>query len=176
MKTLPIIFLASCIISSSETADEIIRRTVPGFVGFDNGLDYSPEGRRKTTLNNAEWDLQHFMASDKVPEGVRVTFAIQKLREQMRIQAVFKEAERTNKNEIAFLVDKDGNIVIDEEKTKLLREQFAKEIEILENRLAVIYNPHKKAEQDGTEQPATRPELKSEHSQKPHPESEGRSQ
>ena len=131
---------------SAQTADEIARRTVPGFVGFDNGLDHSPEGQRKTALNNAEWSLQHFMASDKVPEGVRVTFAIQMLKEQMRIQAVFKEAERTNKNEIVFLVDQNGNIVIDEEETRLLREQFAKEIEILENRLAVIYNPHKKAE------------------------------
>jgi hypothetical protein len=160
MKTIPIIFLAFCSFCSAETADEIVRRTVQGFVGFDNGLDRSPEGQRKTALNNAEWSLLHFMASDKVPEGVRVTFAIQRLKEQMRIQAVFKEAERTNKKEIVFPVDQNGNFLIDEEKTRLLREQSAKEIGILENRLAVIFNPHKNAEQDGTEQPATRPGLK----------------
>jgi hypothetical protein len=72
MKTIPIIFLSLCVICSAETADEIARKTVPGFVGFDNGLDHSPEGRRKTALNNAEFNLEHYMASDKVPEGVRI--------------------------------------------------------------------------------------------------------
>ncbi|QTN32537.1 hypothetical protein HZ994_09410 [Akkermansiaceae bacterium] len=168
MKTLSIIFLASCIISSAETADEIMQQTLPGFIGFNNGLDRSPEGQRKAALNNAKWSLQHFMASDKVPEGVRVSYAIQQLREMMRTRVVFKEGERTNKNEIVL----QG---IDEEKTKLLREQFAKKIIILENRLAVIYNPHKEAEQGGTGQPATRPESKSDGSDKPQPGAEGRS-
>lgn len=134
MKTLPIIFLASCIISSAETADEIVQRTLPGCVAFDNGLDRSPEGRRKAALNNAEWSLQHFMASDKVPEGVKVAYAIQQLREQMRLRVVFREADRTDKNDIVLQE-------IDEEKTRMLREQYAKEIKILEDRLTVIYKP-----------------------------------
>ena len=146
MKTLPIIFLASCIISSAETADQITRRTVPGFVGFDNGLDHSPEGRRKTAMNNAEWSLQHYMASDKVSEGVRISYALSKLKEQMR-GCIFKEADRTNKGELTFEVDQKGDWVVDEEKTKVMREQLAKQIEILEQRLAEIYNPHKEAEQ-----------------------------
>jgi hypothetical protein len=44
------------------------------------------------------------------------------------------------------------------------------------SRLTIIEEIHKKSEQVGTGQPATRPESKSEGSDKPQPESEGRSQ
>ena len=143
MKTIPIIVLGLCAICSAEKADEITRRTVPGFVGFDSGLDHSPEGRRKTALNNAEFHLEHYMASDKVLEGARIAFALGKLKEQMRIRVFFKERDRTNKDEIAFEVDQNGAVVIDQEKTRVMRAQLLKEIAILEQRLAEIYNPHK---------------------------------
>ena len=171
MKTLSIIFLASFFISNAQPAEEIDL----GFVGFDNGIDHSPEGRRKTALNNAKWHLQAFMRSDEVPEGVRVTFAILLLKERMQFEVVFKKGERTDKNQIVYLVDQNGNFVIDEEKTKLLREPTVKEIKLLENRLVEIYNPHKEAEQAGTGQPATRSQSKSEGSEKPQPDAEGRS-
>lgn len=146
MKTIPIIFLALCVICSAETADEIARKTIPGFIGFDNGLDHSPEGRRKTALNNAEFNLEHYMASDKVPEGVRISYALSKLKEQMG-GCIFKEADRTNKVELVFEVDQQGDLVVDEERTRVMREQLAKQIEILEQRLSEIYNPHKESEQ-----------------------------
>jgi DNA-binding transcriptional regulator of glucitol operon len=114
------------------------------------------------------------MASDKVPEGVRISYALNKLKAQMRGSS-FKEAFRADGEEFAFEGDQKGAFVVDGVRTLILREDLQKKIEILENRLVAIYNPHKEAEQDGTGQPATRPESKSEGSDKPQPESEGRS-
>lgn len=158
MKTIAIVFFALCAIGSAESADEIVRKTVPGFVAFDNGLDHTVEGRRKTALTNAECMLEHYMASEKVPEGVRISYALSKLKEQMR-GCVFKEAARTNGEDFAFEVDQKGTTVlddgtvrvsfaVDEEKTKIMRAELAKWIGILEQRLAEIYDPHK-AEKGG---------------------------
>ncbi len=142
MKTTPIIFLLLCVICSAETADEIARKTVPSFVGFDNGLDHSLEGRRKTALNNAEFNLEHYMGSDKVPEGVRISYALSKLKEQMR-GFIPKMADRTDKGEFAFEVDQEGGWVVDEEQTRIMRDNLAKKIKILEQRLTEIYDPNK---------------------------------
>ena len=154
MKIIPIIFLALCVICSAETADEIAQKTIPGFVGFDNGLDRTPEGRRKAALNNAEFYLELYMASDKVPEGVRISYALSKLREQMR-GSMFKGGDRTNGGDFAFAVDQKGHLVVDEEQTRIMRDNLAKKIKILEKRLTEIYDPHK-AEQDAPGATASR--------------------
>lgn len=141
MKWLTLLLSLCGSISNAETADEIVKRTVPGFVSFDNGLDRSPEGRRKTAINNAESNLAHFMASDQVPEGIRISYALIKLREALR-GCVYKEAKRKDGEEFAFEVDQNGAWVVDEEKTKIMRERLTQEIGVLEQRLVEISDHH----------------------------------
>jgi hypothetical protein len=173
MKTIPIILFAMCVIGNAETADEIARQAIMSFAAFDNGLDCTPEGRRKTALNNAEFGLAHYMASDKVPESVRIPYALKWVKAQMRM-LYYKGADVMNGEEALFDVDQEGVPVFDEEMTRLMRAQSAKNLEILEQRLVEIYNPQ--AEQDGAGKPATAPESKAEGKEKPIPESEERPQ
>jgi len=174
MKTFLIALFFVCTASGTETADDLARRINIGWTPFDNGLNKTPEGQRDAALTNAEFELAHFMASDKVPESVRISYALNKLKAQMRGSS-FKEAVQADAEEFAFEEDqKDANVVY-EARTLVMREDLPKKIEILEKRLVAIYNPHKEAEQDGTGQPATRSQSKSKGSDKPQLEAEGRS-
>ncbi len=139
MKKIATIFLSLGIFASAQTADEITRETVPGFVAFDNGLDRTPKGQHKAALMNAEFTIAHYMASESVPEGVRITYALGKLKESLR-NFVYKK-DQTTKGEFAFEVDKNGDWVVDMEQTSNMRTQLATKIKILEKRLAEIYKP-----------------------------------
>jgi hypothetical protein len=163
MKTIPIVLTLLATICCAESTDDIARRAIRNSAFIDNGLDRSPEGRRRTILINSDFTLAVHMESGEVSERVRLAYALKCLKEQLR----------------GSIVKANGS-VFEEDKieTAKMRERIAAQIALLENRYVEIHlasQLEQPAEQAGAGQPATRPESKSEGNEKPQSKTEGRS-
>jgi hypothetical protein len=163
MKNISIALTLLATVCYADNTDDIARGAIRNSAFYDNGLDQSPEGQRQSILNNSNFALAVYMESAEVPERVRLAYALRCLKEQLR-----GSIAKANGSAI---------LVVDEIATAKMREQVATQIALLERRYVEIHlaSQSKDSAEAGTGQPATRPESKSEGSDKPQPESEGRS-
>jgi len=122
------LFLTPNFISGEEPANKIAHKIISSeFIGFDNGLDNTVQGRKKAALNNAQLALSEFMSGDKVPERVQIAYALNKLN--------VMKTERV-------LIVKDGSWIVDHAATLKRKSEINGQIKTLENRLVELMYPN----------------------------------
>jgi hypothetical protein len=150
------LFLCCCICQPTAlatTADELARGIIKAeAAGAHNVSNDTPEELQRVAAANSRLRLQWIMLNDSsVSEEIRVCYAIRVIDDKLGLHKILRSGVQRTPEEESLL-----------EKRLLLGKRL---LEIDKT----------KAEQGGAGQPATRSESKSEDSNKPQPESEGRS-
>ena len=137
----------------AETAEVLAREIIrQEFTAAHNASDSTPEELERVTAANSRLRLNWLMQNDEsISEEIRICYAIRVIDDALGLHRIVKSGV----------------------------EQGPKEIDLRKKRLLLarrlIELDQTKAEQGGTGQPATRSQLKSEGSDKPQPDAEGRS-
>jgi len=150
-----LICIFACVFStvSAETAEDLAKEIIrQEFTTAHNASNGTPEELERITAANSRLRLNWLMQHDRsISEEIRICYAIRVIDDVLGLHRV---------REIGV-------------------ERAPKEIDLMKKRLILarrlIELDQTKAEQGGTGQAATRPESKSEGSDKPQPEAEGRS-
>jgi hypothetical protein len=142
-----------CLPSSAVTADELAREVIKEESAVAHNIqDDTEEELQRAAAANSRLRLNWLMLNDaSVTEEIRISYAIRVIDDRLGLHQILRSGvQRTPQEEV------------------LLKKRL-----LLGKRLLELDKT--KAEQGGTGQPATRPESKSEGSDKLQPESEGRS-
>jgi hypothetical protein len=126
MKSLLALLFALSVSAFAETPEELVKEAIKSSAFYDNGFDRSPEGQRKTMLNNSKFGLALFMGSDEVPAYIRTAYALEVMKSQLATSWM-KGSLNPEKMEI------------DEVKTAEMRTEIARKISILEDYYVTLF-------------------------------------